>query len=1171
MSEKPPGATLENSLLLQDELPSDHIESDAVTQNELIKHELTQKDFVAAAYQRSMLRLQEVIKEKEKSRELKKEKPSSGAKGVVPIPVTTLEAEKASIQKASAGRRLMTFIGTSMKKLHGVDRPEDSLLMQTFIEKHYYSHHFDKKTDTVVSKPCRLDSGTVKRLPGLLGKKHDPLDTLARLSNAGVAINQYTFDFKDNFDALTWLADSEKALDILESAKGCGFLVPGHLCDGLQSHYPNTAMKCVQSFTESPELYELMREKGLEFKHFFDQTGLILPADPASVKVMEKAVGRPDVMRFCEMSKDELVRSWRVEDNISTLLKIVRLSDMGILNDIAKLQEICITSDINSILFYGAYDTNTDSDLEKIVNQITPFKIFLDDPQNFERMKLLMQYKGEKFYSGTLHQDIEAVKRALKEFETCMAYIEIMRNLGEEITLDTHNPFLQLQGIAIELNDDKEYKDFIFNPELKEFIVELKKEDVDFSLQPSRGYWRSINLHIKNKEAISLLSTPEGKRVVTFFDKGSMVSYSDIYVKYLKIENLFELMEQIKPFYPECKSFHPETICAIRDSGILGYPEEFAQFRKLQGYVSTHELNAYVDFAKDKEKMKLIDELMRYTPDVSWSIRDLNEHINLLISLPIEKAVVFLYTKEIERGKFGVLEKKNMRQNIFESMKQKDGSSAKKITGLERLRELFLIKDGIADLPVSVQEKLTTFKLKYGGKGETLIALAIVAYGTRDEDKFIEKIESLERVIDTSSDIAVPKGMKVTMGIEYEIGPSVVQEYNTNSSLGYKADIEMTNRVANIGSGTDMPHEIALKPTDNPYIMLAEVRLLQEAGFMDLNFKKYPDAPRGYHLNLGGESGLIAHSEDSYFVDNVIEMTGLSGINTGGLISRTKGVFRNTLDPYFTTTLGDRIEFKGMATDSVEQFERSVLFTYRSGIAMQTQAKYIKKDGVASNLSLVESLPRDSNDWESFLQENGLLLQPFENDKEKQILFEWLKFKKGISDAVIQHNESFADSEFVGHVITPSGEYVDTGDRVDIGRNKKLLEDLNLTPDNVNESYSISGPELFKSKSTDFLNSLIRVNNLFLKQRNVKHKSEHSAVNAAAMLSVMKEEGYKLMDESENPQQSIFDRNGKMREGYYVVQGASEEMITHKSQIILNRFNKSMDRLLRTKKKAQSK
>jgi hypothetical protein len=70
-------------------------------------------------------------------------------------------------------------------------------------------------------------------------------------------------------------------------------------------------------------------------------------------------------------------------------------------------------------------------------------------------------------------------------------------------------------------------------------------------------------------------------------------------------------------------------------------------------------------------------------------------------------------------------------------------------------------------------------------------------------------------------------------------------------------------------------------------------------------------------------------------------------------------------------------------------------------------------------------------------------------------------------------------------------------------------------------------------------------------------------VNAKAALDTMKLPEYAGIIDG-TAQKSMFD-TGELRDGYYYVQGASEEMITHKAQILLNVFNKNMQKLLEKK------
>ena len=61
-------------------------------------------------------------------------------------------------------------------------------------------------------------------------------------------------------------------------------------------------------------------------------------------------------------------------------------------------------------------------------------------------------------------------------------------------------------------------------------------------------------------------------------------------------------------------------------------------------------------------------------------------------------------------------------------------------------------------------------------------------------------------------------------------------------------DLNDISRFAGIGKGNDGAFEIATEPTDNPYLMLLEMKLLEDLDFIDLNFKKpgYGEEKPGY-------------------------------------------------------------------------------------------------------------------------------------------------------------------------------------------------------------------------------------------------------------------------------------------------------------------------------------
>ena len=338
-------------------------------------------------------------------------------------------------------------------------------------------------------------------------------------------------------------------------------------------------------------------------------------------------------------------------------------------------------------------------------------------------------------------------------------------------------------------------------------------------------------------------------------------------------------------------------------------------------------------------------------------------------------------------------------------------------------------------------------------------------------------------------------------------------------------------------------------------MIMAEVKLMQDAGLLDLNFQKYPDAARGYHLSLVGDSGLKV-DENMYFLNNILTMTQLTGVVAGKEITRTKSIHGKDFEHFSDSKQkGERCEMKGMATDSVEQFEKAIITAHHAGIAIQLSNKYL------GEIIQFADVPDTAEEFEQMLLKTNSLKESFETDQERGMVYEWAKLKRQTIDAVGQHNQSFVDSEFNGYVLDKDGNYVDTSEHIDVVRNKKLVDQETLVSKEFIDKVHLTPADMFSSQETRFVNALTNINNVFLKP---PQGQDNSSINAKAVIDTVKQEGYGPILEGK-AQQSIFENGGNFREGYYYVQGASEEMITHKSQILLNHFNKNMEKLLESK------
>lgn len=485
-----------------------------------------------------------------------------------------------------------------------------------------------------------------------------------------------------------------------------------------------------------------------------------------------------------------------------------------------------------------------------------------------------------------------------------------------------------------------------------------------------------------------------------------------------------------------------------------------------------------------------------------------------------------------------------------------------KIASLKNIHDCLKAGTYPEKLPALIFDKIKSFENKYGNKGKGLIALAIAAHGTDNPKRFCAEMEKIEKIIDQYNPNDIPQGAHVSLGFEYEVTKSIADNYNETSYLGYKNDINIISQYANIGRGNDAVHEIANKPTFNPYLLLAEAKLMQDAGLFDLNFTKHPQAARGYHLSLVGETGL-KKDENIYFLNNLLTMTNYTGINAGTNINSTKDIYSKTGERLFENNIEEkstnRMEIKGMACDRIEQFEKAILSAHNAGIAIQIVNKYLDPDLILANLN-EPNFPKTAEELELKFSKNQLLTQPFESAKERKIFFEWLKLVNEINLAIDNHNENFIDSEFNGYCIK-NGEYIETQSPYNIERNRKLVDEEKLRDPDFMNPINLNKNDLYDTQKSRFINSLSQINNIFLKGPQLNN---NSSVNAGAVLETMKSlNGDEIMEGS--PKKSIFDNDGQNRDGYYYIQGASTEMIAHKSQILLTEFNNNIQAILKEK------
>jgi len=456
-------------------------------------------------------------------------------------------------------------------------------------------------------------------------------------------------------------------------------------------------------------------------------------------------------------------------------------------------------------------------------------------------------------------------------------------------------------------------------------------------------------------------------------------------------------------------------------------------------------------------------------------------------------------------------------------------------------------------------------------------------------EKVKVQIEKYESIIQQGDSNNVPSGIRASIGMEYEVTSSVVQEYETQNYSSYKNDVQLLSKYARIGQGADASHEFAFQPTDNPYLVILELKLLQDLGFIDLNFNEYTQAARGYHITLGGEVGMSPEVH-TYFLQSMLSLSNFLGINAGNSITGIyEGIYDKGSDsnhrPLFGSKLTPMAEFKSFACDKFEMFERAILTSHNATIAIQAANKYTKIDSFEGINQLRPNFPQNSELFYSQLQTSGLLKEEIKNLRIREIIFSWFRLQVESLNLIEDHNQNFLNNETIGY-FDGNNDWVEARDfalRDNKGkfeeylmtRVNKIRGTQNQSPYSNLEEYfqelKVRPEGFFRELDPGLINIFKNINNLSLKTGEVPEgKPDERAFDQANLGSTMITKiGNKIEDLPGYPnkpeEMSIFDRDGKIRKGYYYFQGFSEQMITHKAQTLLLEFNGRMSQIINQK------
>ena len=618
-----------------------------------------------------------------------------------------------------------------------------------------------------------------------------------------------------------------------------------------------------------------------------------------------------------------------------------------------------------------------------------------------------------------------------------------------------------------------------------------------------------------------------------------------------------------------------------------------------------------------EQKIKLADKLIEVNPEKVFNnlaIFDLGstQILRLIDVLILKKPQLLLIEKDNRKIEFNEKQKNDLikilvktdpgflfkekeklgltAENVFELISKKENKREKNlaITAIfssQLESDNYGFFDEMAQQPeeIKISETLKIFSEKYkiSNKGKTIISLLTAKiYNEMSAQKDNVPLTDLilevnERLLEYSEILELkeespPEGLNASIGMEYEVTSSIAKEYQKSQNSDYVSDVLSISKSSNVGQGADAVHEIATKPTDNPYLMLLEMKLLSDINFLDFNFSEYPLAGRSFHLTLGGEQEL-KNTENTKFLLNVLAMSNWAGVNMGkevdrlneaGSVIRERGIGGHNVQVFTENT--NSIELRYLSIDKVEPFERTVLTANHAAIAIQAVEKYT--NFTAEKLAdIKKDFPDNPDALNELLSQKGMLKESIDDPKIKEIIYSWLKLQTEVSASVDDHNENFLSNETSGYV-DDNGLFIDPSDfrgednknRFKFGVKTLLKRDISLE-DYVDQELKIENSSLFEEMTLRLANQFTSINNLF---------SKGDLPNAISMLDATKERG-KKRPESDNEalKKSLFDRKGETRDGYYNLQGGSERLIVHRIQRLLLDFNKQMSKTLGEKKK----
>ncbi|MCX6823363.1 MAG: hypothetical protein NTX91_05260 [candidate division SR1 bacterium] len=356
----------------------------------------------------------------------------------------------------------------------------------------------------------------------------------------------------------------------------------------------------------------------------------------------------------------------------------------------------------------------------------------------------------------------------------------------------------------------------------------------------------------------------------------------------------------------------------------------------------------------------------------------------------------------------------------------------------------YKILDEIVDKEANIGEEFKNFieKYKISEKGRTILTLMIARAinssfaiwkkkdkeGNKESEKNIidttdikiillgifEKFKKYNKIIKKYDEMPI----KTSIGIEYEVTKSIAEGYKNTTQGEYKKDIETLSAYSGISRGNDAVHEIATKPTENPYLLLLELKLLEDLDFIDLNFKNenYEKGGRTVHITLGGEYG-ISCDKNTNFIQNILNVSNLGGINLGEDVEkinrysniRGKG---SDCEAIFSNKKTECTEYRSLDINKAEQFERLLISIFNLNMAKETLDKYTKKEFIDNRKENRFNFV-NIYDFKKYAKEQDIRTENVKDEKIYTLIYEFLDLQNDILEIVDDHNKNFLANETI--------------------------------------------------------------------------------------------------------------------------------------------------------------